>query len=101
MTKTLKFGDLKLAPDQCRAWRGDRAIDLSNNQTRVLGHLMNSRNRLQQVEDIADDLGLTVSHIRNLVREIRQKLGAPNPIRTVMGGGYILVAPEPEKEIAS
>lgn len=94
MSRKLKFGNILLAPEQCLAWRGAERIALSMNQTRVLEHLIKNRERLVEAQEIGETINLSEVSVRNVVRELRQKLGEPDPIRTVVGGGYIMTQPE-------
>jgi DNA-binding response OmpR family regulator len=94
---TITAGDLTLDLAKRRARVGDRVVDLSDREFRVLYHLAThageivSRERLlSEVWGYSFDPGSNVVDV--CVRRLRTKLGTPSPIETVRHAGYRLAA---------
>ncbi len=94
---TLNAGGLTLDLARRRARVGDRAVDLSDREFRLLYHLaahpgeVVSRERLlSEVWGYSFDPGSNVVDV--CIRRLRKKLGNPSPIETVRHAGYRLVA---------
>ena len=95
---TLKYGDLELQPDNQLAFRGDKVLQLSGQETRLLECFLRYPGQVlgqQQLRDWIWQEGEQPSSnvIAALVRLLRRKIeiaGTPNLIRTVYGKGYSL-----------
>lgn len=92
----LRVSDLELDVDNQLAYRGDRAIDLSEKETQLLAYLMRSPNQLLTHKQLSDYLwqsderpssNALAAQIRLLRRKIEAK-GEPTLIHTVYGKGY-------------
>jgi DNA-binding response OmpR family regulator len=89
----LRHGDLELDEACLRARRGERVIELNNKEFGVLRVLMSADGAVVSGEELlrrvwdehADPFTNTV---RVTVMRLRRKLGAPDPIETVVGAGY-------------
>jgi DNA-binding response OmpR family regulator len=89
----LRRGDLELDEACLRARRGERVIELNNKEFGVLRVLMSADGAVVSGEELlrrvwdehADPFTNTV---RVTVMRLRRKLGAPDPIETVVGAGY-------------
>ncbi|MGH7701799.1 MAG: response regulator transcription factor, partial [Gemmatimonadales bacterium] len=95
---TLRFADLELDRLRRVVRRGNRAIDLSPREFRLLEHFMlhqdqvlTRTNLLEKVWDMTFDPETNVvdAHISNLRRKLEQR-GEPRLIQTVRGAGYAL-----------
>lgn len=93
-------GDIRVSPPRIRAWRGDRALDLSPIDFKLLSELVDSvgavLTRTMLVErvwgfDFEPTTNIVDSHIRRLRRELTRD-GEEDPIMTVRGVGYMLNA---------
>lgn len=96
-SSTLTAGPLTLDLARRRARVGEREVDLSDREFRLLYHLVShpgevvSRERLlSEVWGYSFDPGSNVVDV--CVRRLRKKLGAPSPIETVRHAGYRLAA---------
>jgi DNA-binding response OmpR family regulator len=94
---TVTVGSLTLDLARRRAHVGERSVDLSDREFRLLYHLaahageVVSRERLlSEVWGYSFDPGSNVVDV--CVRRLRTKLGAPSPIETVRHAGYRVVA---------
>jgi DNA-binding response OmpR family regulator len=94
---SLTAGSLTLDLARRQAQIGERAVDLSDREFRLLYHLVShpgevvSRERLlSEVWGYSFDPGSNVVDV--CVRRLRKKLGSPSPIETVRHAGYRLVA---------
>ena len=94
---TITAGALTLDLARRRAQVGERSIDLSDREFRLLYHLAThagevvSRERLlSEVWGYSFDPGSNVVDV--CVRRLRTKLGAPSPIETIRHAGYRLAA---------
>lgn len=93
-------GDIRVSPARIRAWRGDRALDLSPMDFKLLSELVDSGGavltRAMLVErvwgfDFEPTTNIVDSHIRRLRVELMRE-GEDDPIVTVRGVGYMLSA---------
>jgi DNA-binding response OmpR family regulator len=89
----LEVSDVRLDLLARRAWRGERAIELSNREYTLLEYLLRhpdqvlSRNQiLFAVWEYDADPSSNVVDV--YIRYLRRKLGEPSPISTVRGAGY-------------
>jgi two-component system phosphate regulon response regulator PhoB len=92
----LQIGDLELDRDRRRVSRGDRDIQLGPTEFRLLEYLMQSPGRVFSRDQLLDgvwgrdvyiDERTVDVHVGRLRRALNRR-GAPDPIRTVRGGGY-------------
>lgn len=97
-TKTLRYADLELYPDNQLVYRGDRVLQLSAQETRLLECFLRHPGQILSQQQIRDWIWQgskqpSSNVVAALVRLLRRKIeitGAPNPIRTVYGRGYSL-----------
>jgi two-component system OmpR family response regulator len=101
----IAVGDVTLDDDAHRVWRGDREIDLSPTEYRLLRFLMINAGRVLSRPRIIEhvwDYGYAIepSGVETYISYLRRKLDDRDArlIRTVRGVGYSLR--EPEAEIA-
>ena len=94
---TFAIGDLAVAPDELRARRGDRAIELSLREVRILELFSRNRGVVLERDAIFDacwgdkyfPLSRTLDqHIAKLRKKIEIDPKRPEIIRTVHGVGY-------------
>ena len=95
-------GDIVLDDDAHRVWRGDREIELSPTEFRLLRYLMNNVGRVLSRPQIIEhvwDYGYAIepSGVETYISYLRRKLDDRDArlIRTVRGVGYALREPEP------
>lgn len=91
----LRYGDLALDDTSCRARRGERELDLTSAEYRLLRYLLINSGRVLSKEHIADHLWGELrgdNAIERLVSRLRRKVdgGGPNLIRTHRGFGYAM-----------
>jgi DNA-binding response OmpR family regulator len=95
---TLQLADLRLDPATRQVWRGEREIELSNKEFRILEYLMRNPNQVLTRKMIADNVwDYDFPNVTNVidvhVRWLRHKLDDPYPgelLQTVRGSGYRL-----------
>jgi two-component system OmpR family response regulator len=95
-------GDIVLDDDAHRVWRGDREIELSPTEYRLLRYLMRNPGRVLSRPQIIEhvwDYGYAIepSGVETYISYLRRKLDDRDArlIRTVRGVGYALREPEP------
>src|ERR671910_693588 len=95
-------GDIVLDDDAHRVWRGDREIELSPTEFRLLRYLMNNVGRVLSRPQIIEhvwDYGYAIepSGVETYISYLRRKLDDRDArlIRTTRGVGYALREPEP------
>jgi two-component system OmpR family response regulator len=95
-------GDIVLDDDAHRVWRGDREIELSPTEFRLLRYLMHNAGRVLSRPQIIEhvwDYGYAIepSGVETYISYLRRKLDDRDArlIRTVRGVGYALREPEP------
>ena len=95
-------GDLTLDDDAHRVWRGEREIELSPTEFRLLRYLMRNAGRVLSRAQIIEhvwDYGYAIepSGVETYISYLRRKLDDRDArlIRTVRGVGYALREPEP------
>ena len=95
-------GDIVLDDDAHRVWRGDREIELSPTEYRLLRYLMRNAGRVLSRPQIIEhvwDYGYAIepSGVETYISYLRRKLDDRDTrlIRTVRGVGYALREPEP------
>ncbi len=95
-------GDIVLDDDAHRVWRGDREIELSPTEYRLLRYLMRNAGRVLSRPQIIEhvwDYGYAIepSGVETYISYLRRKLHDRDArlIRTVRGVGYALREPEP------
>ncbi|WP_436534357.1 winged helix-turn-helix domain-containing protein [Actinoplanes sp. HUAS TT8] len=89
----LEYGDLLLDEITYQAWRGDRALDLTPAEYRLLRHLIRHAGQVLTKEQVARHVwpdSHTGNAVERLVSRLRHKLAAPDPIHTHRGFGYRL-----------
>ena len=91
----LRYGDLTLDDTSCRARRGERELDLTPAEYRLLRYLLINSGRVLSKEHIAEHLWGELradNAIERLVSRLRRKVDGcgPNLIRTHRGFGYSL-----------
>lgn len=98
----LTVGDVVLDDDQHRVWRGEREIDLSPTEYRLLRFLMMNSGRVLSRAQIIEhvwDFGYAIepSGVETYISYLRRKLDDREAklIHTVRGVGYALREPEP------
>ncbi|MDA8057922.1 MAG: response regulator transcription factor [Actinomycetota bacterium] len=99
----LSFADLRLDEDTYEVWRGDRAIDLTPTEFRLLHFLLVNAGQVvskAQIREAVWEYAFDgkVNMVEVYVSYLRKKLDASGPplIRTVRGVGYTLrLPPEP------
>lgn len=89
------YGDLVLDDDTCQAWRGQREIDLTPAEYRLLRHLLVNAERVLSKEQICRHVwgeGRADNAIEKLVSRLRHKVDREGPalIHTRRGFGYWL-----------
>jgi two-component system, OmpR family, response regulator len=97
-------GDIVLDDDAHRVWRGDREIELSPTEYRLLRYLMHNTGRVLSRPQIIEhvwDYGYAIepSGVETYISYLRRKLDDRDArlIRTVRGVGYALREPEPAR----
>jgi two-component system, OmpR family, response regulator len=95
-------GDVVLDEDAHRVWRGDREIELSPTEFRLLRYLMHNAGRVLSRPQIIEhvwDYGYAIepSGVETYISYLRRKLADRDArlIRTVRGVGYTLREPAP------
>jgi two-component system, OmpR family, response regulator len=95
-------GDIVLDDDAHRVWRGDREIELSPTEYRLLRYMMRNAGRVLSRPQIIEhvwDYGYAIepSGVETYISYLRRKLDDRDArlIRTVRGVGYALRGPEP------
>ncbi|MET8120597.1 response regulator transcription factor [Micromonospora sp. NPDC005189] len=91
----LRHGDLLLDEVACRAWRGDRVLDVTPAEYRLLRHLLLNAGRVLSKEQMAWQVWSEArgdNAIERLVSRLRQKVDETRPrlIHTHRGFGYWL-----------
>jgi DNA-binding response OmpR family regulator len=96
--EVLQHGDIRLDRLQHQAWRGDRELELTAKEFRLLEHFMlwpeQVVRRTELLEKVWDSLSEPDSnvvdvHIRNLRRKLTEG-GEPPVLETVRGVGFVL-----------
>ncbi|HEV3231235.1 MAG TPA: two-component system response regulator RppA [Candidatus Dormibacteraeota bacterium] len=103
ISNRLTVGDVSLDLKTREVRRGERRIDLTPKEFALLEYLMRHPNQVLSGQQIADHVwsydfdGLT-NRVAVYISYLRRKLeagGGPDPIQTVHGVGYRIVAPQP------
>lgn len=97
----LEVGDVRLDLLGRRAWRGERAIELSNREFALLEFLLRHAGQVLSRTQILFgvweyDADPSSNVVDVYVRYLRRKLGDPSPISTVRGAGYRYDPPPPD-----
>jgi two-component system, OmpR family, response regulator PhoP len=95
-TQELRAGPVRLDPAAQRVWVGDRLVELTGFEFRLLQHLMASRGRVLSKGELADrlyphDEDRDSNVLEVLLGRLRRKLdpdGRLAPIETLRGRGY-------------
>lgn len=97
--RLLRYADLEVDPDRVVARRGDRELDLSPAEFRLLAALAASPEQVLSKAQLLDrvwgyDVGEDTAVVEKLVSRLRRKLDGDGPalLRTVRGFGYTLRA---------
>ena len=100
-TGVLRCGDLEVDEDRHLTRRGDRGIDLSPTEFRLLVYLLLHQGRVLSKAQILDqlwqyDFGGDSNVVERFVSNLRRKIDADSPplIHTVRGFGYTIRVPE-------
>jgi two-component system response regulator MprA len=93
----LHFEDLVLEPEQMIARRGERQLDLTLTEFRILELLVRNARVVVPRERIFEkvwgyDFGASSNALEVFISYLRRKLGEPRLIQTVRGVGYVLRA---------
>jgi two-component system phosphate regulon response regulator PhoB len=92
--ETIVFGALRVDRGAHRAWVGEREVDLTALEFKLLVTLYDRRNRVQTREALLNDVwevkpGVTTRTVDTHVKRLREKLGPEaDYIQTVRGVGY-------------
>ncbi len=97
----LETGDLRLSVTEFKAWAGEREIDLSATEHRLLHTLMLYAGQPLSVERLLEDVwgyppgvgdpALVYAHIKNLRQKIEPDPGGkPRYLRNIRGRGYLI-----------
>jgi len=91
----LRRGDLHLDVRRHEVHRADRTIALTRKEFGVLTELMRAEGELVSAEDLLNRVwdehtDPFTTAVRTTLKTLRQKLGEPDPIVTVVGRGYRL-----------
>lgn len=94
--QTIAIGPLRLDLDAAKAWVGERAVELTTYEYRLLEYLVVNRSRVlskQQLSDVlyAEDDERDSNVVEVLIARLRRKLdpdGTLRPIETQRGRGY-------------
>jgi two-component system, OmpR family, response regulator len=93
----LRYADLEIDEDTMRVTRGERAIQLSPTEFKLLRFLLINRERVLSKGQILDhvwqyDFGGSGGVVENYISYLRKKVddGGPPLIHTVRGFGYVL-----------
>jgi DNA-binding response OmpR family regulator len=91
----LRRGDLHLDVRRHEVHRADRTIALTRKEFGVLTELMRAEGELVSAEDLLNRVwdehaDPFTTAVRTTLKTLRQKLGEPDPIITVVGRGYRL-----------
>ena len=94
-TPVIRVGALSLDTSRKEVCVGDRAVNLTAFEYRVLEHLMLNAGRVVSKAELTDhlyaqDFDRDSNVIEVFVGRLRRKLGPANPIRTLRGQGYRL-----------
>ena len=97
-TERLTAGALSLDPAQHRTWVGDDEVDLTATEFDLLAFLLRRPGRVFTREQLLSEVWgyAATTSTRTVdvhVAQLRGKLGAASPIRTVRGVGYAVRAP--------
>jgi two-component system response regulator PhoP len=95
-TQELRAGSVRLDPVAQRVWVGERLVELTGYEFRLLEHLMTQRGRVLSKRDLADylyphDEDRDSNVLEVLLGRLRRKLdpdGSLAPIETLRGRGY-------------
>ncbi|TMF07548.1 MAG: response regulator transcription factor [Chloroflexi bacterium] len=90
----LRFGDLRVEPASRAAWRGERALELTQTEFDLLQHFLRHPRQVLSREQLIDAVWKGEAENDNVVAVyvgyLRQKLGPPPLLHTVRGAGYAL-----------
>lgn len=92
-----EMGDLKVLPEELRAYRGDESVELSLRDVKILSLLYHNRGKVVSRDvffdecwnfDFIPNSRCLDQHISQLRRRVEQDPGRPKLISTVHGVGY-------------
>jgi DNA-binding response OmpR family regulator len=94
----LRVGNVSLDPAQRRAFVGENEVELTATEFDLVGYLMRRPGRVFSREQLISEVwGYSVTgSVRTVdvhIAQVRSKLGAASPIRTVRGVGYAVERP--------
>ena len=90
----MRFQDLQLDESAHKAWLGEKELQLTSLEFRLLYTLLSRKGRVQTRDTLLQDVwnmdpGITTRTVDKHVQRLRQKLGpAANYIETIRGVGY-------------
>ncbi len=99
--RVLRFADLELDEDSHEVWRGDRLIELTATEFKLLRYLMLNARRVVSKSQILDhvwnyDFGGDANVVETYISYLRRKIDTPGGkplIKTLRGTGYSLRLP--------
>jgi two-component system response regulator MprA len=90
----LRFGELRLEPSSRAAWRGERELDLTATEFKLLQHFLRHPRQVLSRDQLLDAVWGGEAESDNVVAVyvgyLRHKLGEPGLLHTVRGAGYAL-----------
>lgn len=100
--EALTYADVRIDPDAHAAWRGERALDLTATELRLLTRLLERPEAVRTRRELllgvwGYDPGPASNCLGVYIGYVRRKLelaGEPRLVHTVRGAGYVLRAPE-------
>jgi DNA-binding response OmpR family regulator len=95
---TLRAGDIVVSPGKFRAWRNGKPLDLAKVEFNLLAELVRNADAVMTRAVLSErvwqyDVEPTTNIVDAYIRRLRIKLtadGAPDPIMTMRGVGYLL-----------
>ncbi|MCW2665303.1 MAG: tcrX [Frankiales bacterium] len=101
-TAQLSFADVVLDDDTHQVWKGEREVELSPTEFKLLRYLLQNPGRVLSKRQILEhvwnyDFGGDGNVVESYVSYLRRKVdtGDPRLLHTVRGVGYVLRAPRP------
>jgi len=96
----LRLGEVRLDPGRRRLWAGEAEVAVTTTEFDLLAHLMRRPGRVYEREQLLSEVwgyaAAAAAGTRTVdvhIAQLRAKLGAHSPIRTVRGVGYSAEAP--------
>lgn len=94
-SNTHYFADLFLNINEHKVQRGEKELQLTATEFKLLAHFLNHPRQVISKESILEEVwgytfGGDTNIVEQYVRSLRQKMGEPSLIQTVRGVGYVL-----------